>query len=168
MSNKVQVIKAPQRVNKTRTNSISLFLAGSIEMGKAVDWQKEVTEWIEKNCPDQHVTIFNPRRSDWDSSWEQDMNNPQFFEQVSWELDRIDHSDLVIIYFAPDTKSPISLLELGKVTHCPEKVLVCCPEGFWRKGNVDIVCYLAGIPVFPSLSVFKEELKRKISKLHNT
>lgn len=44
------------------------------------------------------------------------------------------------MYFDPSTKSPISLLELGILTANPNKLLVCCPEGFWRKGNVDVVC----------------------------
>jgi hypothetical protein len=43
------------------------------------------------------------------------------------------------MYFDPNTKSPISLLELG--LHAKEqKLVVLCPEGFWRKGNVDVVC----------------------------
>lgn len=25
------------------------------------------------------------------------------------------------------------------------QVIVCCPEGFWRKGNVDIVCQRYGV-----------------------
>jgi len=28
---------------------------------------------------------------------------------------------------------------------------VVCPEGFWRKGNVDLVCVRTGQPVFDSL-----------------
>lgn len=157
MSKNVQLIKPPNRVNKTHINSYSIFLAGSIEMGKAVDWQADITKWIEQNAPsDQHITIYNPRRSDWDDSWKQDINEQQFFEQVSWELDRIDNSDLVVIYFAPDTKSPISLLELGKVAESkPESTIVCCPAKFWRKGNVDIVCYQKGIPVVSNLTELK-------------
>jgi len=29
--------------------------------------------------------------------------------------------------------------------------MVCCPEGFWRKGNVDIVCQRFGIRQFLKL-----------------
>ena len=50
------------------------------------------------------------------------------------------------MYFSPETKSPITLLELGiYAVATPEKLLVCCPEGFWRKGNVDIVCAKYGV-----------------------
>lgn len=47
-------------------------------------------------------------------------------------------ADLIVMYFDPTTKSPISLLELG--LHAKDNLVVLCPEGFWRKGNVDIVC----------------------------
>ena len=43
------------------------------------------------------------------------------------------------MYFDPKTKSPISLLELGLFSRS-DKLMVICPDGFWRKGNVDIVC----------------------------
>ena len=31
------------------------------------------------------------------------------------------------------------MLELGLFANSG-KLIVCCPDGFWRKGNVDIVC----------------------------
>ena len=58
----------------------SIFLAGSIEMGKAIDWQTKIQDIMK----DENVTIFNPRRDDWDSSWEQKMENEKFREQVEW------------------------------------------------------------------------------------
>ena len=54
------------------------------------------------------------------------------------------------MYFDPNTKSPISLLELGLFAQS-KKLIVCCPEGFWRKGNVDIVCDRYNIPNYDSL-----------------
>jgi len=50
------------------------------------------------------------------------------------------------MYFDPNTKSPISLLELGLHANSG-KMIVCCPKGFWRKGNVDIVCERYDVPV---------------------
>lgn len=126
------IYKPPQEYPK------SVFLAGSIEMGKAVDWQSKATEKL------KNFIILNPRRDDWDSSWEQSINNPQFFEQVSWELDCLERADHILLYFAQETMSPISLLELGLFASTG-KLVVVCPEGFWRKGNVDIVCRRYGI-----------------------
>jgi len=111
----------------------TIFLAGSIEMGTAEQWQKRVLEEFEG----YDVHVFNPRRDDWDSSWEQRASNPDFREQVEWELQALDDSNLVIFYFSPGTRSPVTLLELGLFAH--ENIFVCCPDGYWRKGNVEIV-----------------------------
>lgn len=111
-----------------------LFLAGSIEMGAAEKWQDRVGVELEST----KGTILNPRRDDWDSSWVQSKENPQFRQQVEWELSALEAADAIALYFDPTTKSPITLLELGLFRH--KAMLVCCPPGFWRKGNVDIVC----------------------------
>lgn len=129
-----EIIKAPGRF--TPLKSPSIFLAGSIEMGSAENWQTVVEDELEES----DVTILNPRRDDWDSSWEQDKANPQFREQVEWELHAMEQVDFIPMYFDPKTKSPITLLELGLFANTPKKLLVCCPKGFWRRGNVDIVC----------------------------
>ena len=124
------------------------FLAGSIEMGKATDWQTQVAERMLAANAD--IIVANPRRTSWDSSWELSIGNPFFREQVEWELDHIEQSDLVLFYFQPGTQSPITLLELGKHLQRPDaarSTLVCCPDGFWRKGNIEIVCTRAGLPL---------------------
>jgi len=46
---------------------------------------------------------------------------------------------MIVVYFDKDTKSPITMAELGLHAH-DNKMVVLCPEGFWRKGNVDIIC----------------------------
>lgn len=131
------IVKAPE---KYTLSSPAIFLAGSIEMGAAVNWQDKVTKALES----RDVIILNPRRDDWDSSWKQEMENAQFREQVEWELQAMEDATRILMYFDPATKSPISLLELGIHAHSG-KLIVCCPEGFWRKGNVDIVCKRYGI-----------------------
>lgn len=129
-------IKAPHDYTAYKGKK-SVFLAGSIEMGKAEDWQQKVSIALKSH----DVLILNPRRENWNADWEQSIDNPDFRQQVEWELDTLDNADIIVMYFAPETKSPITLLELGiHAVANPEKVIVCCPEGFWRKGNVDIVC----------------------------
>ena len=134
-------VKAPARYDHYASRK-KVFLAGSIEMGTAEDWQEKIAGDIS----DLDVVILNPRRSAWDSSWAQTKDNPLFREQVEWELRGLEEADLVLLYLHPATKAPISLLELGLFGHAkPEKLLVCCPDGYWRKGNVDIVCERYGI-----------------------
>jgi hypothetical protein len=140
-------IKAPDSYQAQR-HLPSVFLAGSIEMGVAEDWQARVSAAL----AELDVLVLNPRRANWDASWEQKIDNPPFREQVEWELDALDAADIVLMYFSPETKSPITLLELGvHAAANPQKLLVCCPEGFWRKGNVDIVCNRYGARQVPTL-----------------
>ncbi len=129
-----QTIKPPTPLPSTFITP-TVFLAGSIEMGAAENWQKT----LEDALADEAIILLNPRRDEWDSSWVQDIGNPQFREQVEWELQAQEQADLIAMYFDPQTKAPITLLELGLFAHS-QKLIVCCPDGYWRKGNVDIVC----------------------------
>lgn len=156
--NKAIEIQAPNDI-KTKNGFIKVFLAGSIEMGKAVEWQKEVINKLK----DEPIIFLNPRRNDWDSAWEQKKTNPQFREQVTWELTALEAADVILMYFDPKTKSPISLLELG-IHAKSDKLIVLCPEPFWRKGNVDIVCDLYDIKQVDSIEDFVTELKKKTKK----
>jgi hypothetical protein len=125
-------IKPPAKLD---FSEYSIFLAGSINQNKATDWQKKVVKALGK----YKVTLFNPRRDNWDGDLEQVITNPVFKGQVVWELDGQDDCDLIIMYFDKEGESPITLLELGLYASSG-KLVVCCEEGFWRKGNVDIVC----------------------------
>lgn len=143
----MHVIKAPESISKNFKTQKLVFLAGSIEMGLAEDWQSRVGSYFKDLAA---YTLLNPRRDDWDSSWVQAFENPNFYQQVNWELRGLERADKIIWYVSPDTKAPISLLELGLFA-ASGKVLLCCPTGFWRKGNVDIVCERYHIPVYEKL-----------------
>ena len=75
----IEVIQAPNNIPyKGRSNVIRIFLAGSIDMGTAEDWQAVVTKEIQKINISKDIEIYNPRRDDWDSSWVQSKDNKQF------------------------------------------------------------------------------------------
>lgn len=149
------VVKAPEKIPENKSKP-TVFLAGSIEMGAAKQWQNEVTEALSE----KDIMILNPRRDDWNASWVQRIDNPEFDTQVNWELDAQDAADVIAMYFEPSTASPISLLELGLYASSG-KLIVCCPEGFWRKGNVDIVCQRYGIPIYTNTTDFVNAIKEK-------
>lgn len=153
------IIKPPNKII-LKKDVPSLFLAGSIEMGVAENWQSVV----EKELHNLNVVILNPRREEWDSSWEQTIENPLFCEQVEWELEGQEKADLIAMYFVPETKSPITLLELGLFAHT-NKLIVCCPNGFWRKGNVDIVCKKYNIKTANTLQEIIALLKESLTKV---
>lgn len=152
------VITAPEKplIGK-RYVARTVFLAGSIEMGTAENWQEKAINHFSKW---QDSIVLNPRRNDWDSSWKQEIDDPQFYQQVDWELEHLKKADYILMYFDPATKSPISLLELGLMADS-RKLIVVCPKGFWRKGNVDIVCYKYQIPVFEDLQKALDHITSK-------
>ncbi len=135
----------------------AIFLAGSIEMGRAQNWQ----DYLIQNIDHGQLLILNPRRKDWDNSWKEEIENPQFNEQVNWELSALERADLIVMYFDPNTKSPISLLELGLFAKS-KKMIVCCPKGFWKKGNVDVVCQRYGIEQLADLDEIIDEIKAEL------
>ena len=142
------VIKPPTQL-EDKYETTAIFLAGSIEMDSAERWQDKAESLIKKH-ERSDIIVFNPRREFWDGTVDQSMDNPYFREQVEWELDALSKSSWVIMYFDPNTKSPISLLELGLFARA-NKLIVICPQGFWRKGNVDIVCQRFHIPQVSTL-----------------
>lgn len=145
-----RVIYAPT-IPSSYSDRPSVFLAGSIEMGTAEPWQDRLIDRLSH----MDVQIYNPRRPDWDSSWVQSKDNPQFREQVEWELSHLAWANVAAFYFDPNTKSPITLMELGLMIP-NSKVVLCCPPGFWRKGNVDIVAERWGVPVWTTFDAFAD------------
>ena len=148
------IYKAPEDISNRNLALKSIFLAGSIEMDKAIDWQKYCEQELEKD-----YNVLNPRRATWDSSWQQVIENPQFKEQVTWELEALEQADIIILFFAGGTKSPISLLEFGLYAQT-NKLLVVCEADFWRKGNVDIVCERYQIPQYSTLEEVINYIKK--------
>jgi GDPmannose 4,6-dehydratase/GDP-4-dehydro-6-deoxy-D-mannose reductase len=59
MQQKAIEVQAPNEVTIDQ-DYLNIFLAGSIEMGKAIDWQTDMSEFFSKN----NWGVFNPRRKD--------------------------------------------------------------------------------------------------------
>lgn len=134
----------------------TIFLSGSIDVPPA-SWQATLTTFL-SHLP---ITILNPHRSDWDSSWREEVSFEPFREQVNWELDALEAADIVAVYLGKDAKAPISFMEMGLCAGRKKKMVVACPEGFYKRGNVQIVCEKAGVQVVGSV----EELRDGIVKL---
>ena len=151
-----RVLKPPAPLALT-AGERSVFLAGSIEMGRAEPWQADV----ERALSDLPIAVLNPRRDDWDASWEQSIENPQFRGQVEWELEAQERASVIAMYFAPGTQAPISLLELGLFARSG-KMIVCCPRGYWRQGNVHVVCSRYGVPLVEDLAELVRAVRERL------
>lgn len=153
------VVTAPNQPPKSglvsSLTTTEVFLAGSIEMGKARDWQQDV---IARYRGVKSLTLFNPRRADWDPSWAQSPTNERLLEQIDWELEHLERADYVFFYFQGDTMSPVTMMELGLALNAGTDMIVVCEPGFWREANVVRTCERSGIEVYTTIEEGLEEL----------
>jgi Nucleoside 2-deoxyribosyltransferase like len=119
----------------------SVFLAGSIEMGKAVQWQRLMASYLQ----DLPISAYNPRRGHWDPKATPEARNKDFRHQVEWELEALTRAKVICFFFDHTTLSPVTMCELGLWADSG-KVVVCCDKRFWKSGNVHLVCERYGIP----------------------
>ena len=153
----VKVFYPPEII--TGSADVSVFLAGTIDMGDSYNWQEEVIDYIkgEYEQDGRTIYVYNPRRKDWDSSWRPSLDDPEFYQQVRWELDCMDKSTFVVFNFLENSKSPVTMLELGHIGGTG-KAMVCCPKEFYRSGNVHIYCNRENIPLYLDLESLLNDL----------
>ena len=105
------IIITPEEVENKEANKIgakSVFLAGTIDNGNSLNWQdKTIIELINLGVKD--LEVYNPRRKHWnDNPPKEDMEY-----QIKWEQDHLDKANIIAMVLLDDSKSPISLLEIG-------------------------------------------------------
>lgn len=144
----MRVCKPPAPFAVSATDRV-VFLAGSIDQGRADDWQTAIAAAL----TGLDVVVLNPRRDAWDASWQQSIENLEFRGQVTWELDGLERANRIAVWFAPASQAPITLLEFGLHAR-GGKLVVGCPSGFWRRGNVEVVCERFAIPLVANWDEF--------------
>ncbi|OAA56256.1 hypothetical protein SPI_07867 [Niveomyces insectorum RCEF 264] len=154
--NRSQVIYAPSEDAPRWPRSV--FLAGTTSRVDTTDWR----EVLSVRLSESPVTVYNPYRADWDSTWREDIDFAPYNQQVKWELDKQEKADIVVVYFHPATQAPISLLELGLCAQTPGKAIVLCPEGYWKRGNVQIVCQKFCIDMVDSVEELGDAILRRL------
>lgn len=134
---------APQ-VDDTEDNiGRRIFLAGTIDMGNSSDWQNTlISRLSDDRYQNLNITIYNPRRG-------KEFNVDDQEEQIRWELNHLDKADVILVNILPDSKSPITLMEIGLYANSG-KLVVVCPKEFYRYDNVRIVCEKYNIPLYNS------------------
>ncbi|KAF1929528.1 uncharacterized protein M421DRAFT_60197 [Didymella exigua CBS 183.55] len=145
--------------NPEYTGGKSLFLAGSIEMGKAVQWQKQMAATLR----DLPITICNPRRGNWDPNVTKSAKDALFKQQVVWELSALEKVDLICFFFDANTVSPVTMMELG-LWASSGKVIVCCDSRFWRAGNIHLVCERYNVPFVEKFEDLVTAVKERLVK----
>ncbi|KAL8372284.1 hypothetical protein RB595_001868 [Gaeumannomyces hyphopodioides] len=172
-----QVVKAPS-CEPIACDQTVVFLAGVTSPPDA-DWRIEIIDALSHL---RHVTIADPLRPDWDATWVEDPSFAPFADQVRWELELQERADVLVVHFGGRLdaasfegrldggaalgelpKAPISLLELGLRAGSGRRCMVVCNDGYWKRGNVLLVCERYGIEVFPSIGKLSKALEAELS-----
>ena len=117
-----------------KPNSKSVFLAGTIDNGDSLNWQnKTIMELMNLGIND--IEIYNPRREHWNPN----SSKEEMEYQIKWEQEYLDKADFIAMVLLDDSKSPISLLELGLYAKSNKLIVFCTPD-FYRWDNVRLTC----------------------------
>jgi hypothetical protein len=142
------IIITPEEVQNKGANKIeakSVFLAGTIDNGNSLNWQdKTIIELINLGVKD--LEIYNPRREHWNSN----SSKEEIEKQIKWEQHHLDKADVIAMVLLDDSKSPISLLELGLYANT-KKLIVFCTPNFYRWDNVRLTCEKYNIELIQDL-----------------
>ena len=144
---------------------LNIFLGGTIDNGASLDWQKALISELNSEDTKKPIMIYNPRREDWPDSNDKD----EIKKQINWELYHLERADLIVMNILGNSKSPISLMELGLHTR-NNKLLVFCPPTFYRFDNVKITCGWYNVPLFETndILVIKNQILNYANTLNET
>lgn len=151
-----QVICAPAR---PPIKHKSLFLAGSTSATSS-NWRAALVTALSGVA----ITVLDPTRTDWDSSWVESASFPPFREQVEWELEMQERADVVVVYFGAATDAPVSLLEFGLCARSGKAVVVACEDGYRKQGNVEIVARRYGVEMATDVNELADAVRRKLGE----
>lgn len=72
----------------------------------------------------------------------------------------MENADVIAVFLGKAAKAPIGMMEMGLWAR-DRKVVVCVQKGFWKEGNVRIVCERYGLHICEEV----EELAEKALQL---
>ena len=139
---------------------LNLFIAGTIDGGESINHQQAIIDEL-NSCDTVHpIMIYNPRREDWTDG----DSHEEIDKQINWELYHLERADLIIMNILGNSKSPISLMEIGLFAK-ENKLIVFCNPNFYRFDNVRIVCKRYNVPLYETNDILV--IKNKILEYAN-
>lgn len=142
MGTLVEHIPPHKKIYKLDYTRHRVYLAGST---KGDNWQ---LTFVQK-MSGLNVDVFNPRGLCVDGLFE-------------WELDHLNIATVIALYFDPKDPSPTGLLTLGMFAKT-DRLIVCCPNAFHKKSDVDIICKREDIHTVETLDLLIENTITRIS-----
>jgi len=151
------IVEAPNELYsiQNEVENIKVFMAGGIT--NCPDWQQEFISYFKEY---DYVTLFNPRRKDFDIS---DSCAPE--KQIVWEHRHLEEADIIIYWFSSGSLNPIVLYELGKYTG-KKHILIGIDKEYERTFDVEVQSKLMGydLEFFKSINDLAEALKLVVLK----
>ena len=172
-SQKAIAVVAPNENEEAQEKTISVFLAGSIEMGQARDWQNEmIGDEAECSLSSLDIAIYSPRRLKFAKLKGEDGFPEAFKEQLDWEHKHLEGSSIISMFFWggwPHEKeikrlAPVTMLELGEFCHSG-RIIVGCEQTYPKRDNVEYVCKKHGITIVDTLEELAVEVRKKVLEL---
>lgn len=158
----LQDIENSKFINAMGRESRIFLLAGASEADGGSRWQETVAAFISKVG---HIALSTRSRET--PTGMPTFENPHFFQARSWELDALDLAEFVIFHLDSISRSPEGILELGyAAAKFPQKVCVICPEGFWCKGLVDLLCYREDLMKYKSVEEMLDAINQMMMRGH--
>lgn len=127
---------------------VNIFLGGTIDNGDSFNHQDALISELKKSETKHPLCIYNPRRSEWPSADAHD----EIDKQINWELFHLEKSNLIVMNILANSKSPISLMEIGLFAK-EGKLMVFCPKTFYRYDNVRVVCNRYNVPLYATNNI---------------
>jgi len=118
----------------------SLFLAGSMDIKGQTNWRERATEQFQA-----YYHIFDPTHTN-----HSNLNDTEMSKHIKWEWEALNRSDLILLNFTAQAKSPMSLLELGMYISSG-KIVVVCPKEFYQAHYINTLCTEHKVPIFESI-----------------
>ncbi len=137
----------------------TLFLAGGIT--NCPDWQETVIN----NLHDCDVTVFNPRRREFD------VTDPSATEiQIAWEFEKLREATAILFWFPEETLCPIVLFELGAHLERDVPLFIGCHSRYTRKKDVEIQTKLArhGYQITIGLVWLIDRVRKEYTCMHDS
>jgi hypothetical protein len=154
------VVEAPNGY-EVSSDVVSVFLGGTIDGGRAPDWQRRLVEAVdgvelllEDHAPPIRVLWLNPRRSVWDDSI-------AAREQVIWEYRAQVSVDVRVYWFEPGHLSPVTLSEVAAFG---QGAIVGCDPSYAYYANVEMYMAHNGTLVH-TWDEFVDALKAEVGRI---
>lgn len=135
------IITSEQKLPEKNSDKKYVFLAGSIDNSNFGNWRKETIKKLEIK-----INLFDPTNMKHDS-----LNVAEMKSHIIWELDALAITDKILLNFLPDSKSPISLVELGLYV-ASKKLIVVCPKEFYKSRYVYTLCEKYNTPIYDTIN----------------